>query len=84
MPTSKQWLLLFISIAALCLAPVLDVAQSTSTSGSINGTVTDPTGAVVPDATVEIHNPVSHFDQSTKRMLWEASAFPMCLSIPIT
>ena len=25
----------------------------------------DPTGAVVPNAAVEIHNPVSHFDQST-------------------
>jgi len=40
-------------------------AQSSSNSGSINGTVLDPTGAVVPDATVEIHNPVSHFDRST-------------------
>ena len=40
-------------------------AQSGGSSGSINGTVLDPTGAVVPNATVEIHNPVSHFDQST-------------------
>jgi len=40
-------------------------AQSGSNSGSINGTVLDPTGAVVPNATVEIHNPVSHFDRST-------------------
>jgi hypothetical protein len=40
-------------------------AQSGSNSGSINGTVVDPSGAVVPNATVEIHNPVSHFDRST-------------------
>src|ERR1700689_3628881 len=40
-------------------------AQSSSNSGSVNGTVLDPSGAVVPDATVEIHNPVSHFDRST-------------------
>lgn len=40
-------------------------AQSGSNSGSISGTVLDPTGAVVPNATVEIHNPVSHFDRST-------------------
>ena len=40
-------------------------AQSAGNSGSINGTVTDPTGAVVPNATVEVHNPVSHFDRST-------------------
>ncbi|MGB8912990.1 MAG: TonB-dependent receptor [Candidatus Sulfotelmatobacter sp.] len=40
-------------------------AQSGGNSGTISGTVLDPTGAVVPDAKVEIHNPVSHFDQST-------------------
>jgi hypothetical protein len=40
-------------------------AQSGSNSGSINGTVLDPSGAVVPNATVEIQNPVSHFDRST-------------------
>jgi hypothetical protein len=40
-------------------------AQSGGTSASISGTVLDPTGAVVPNATVEIHNPVSHFDRST-------------------
>jgi hypothetical protein len=39
--------------------------QSGGNSGSISGTVLDPTGAVVPNATVEIHNPVSHFDRST-------------------
>jgi hypothetical protein len=40
-------------------------AQSGGSSGTISGTVLDPTGAVVPNATVEIHNPVSHFDRST-------------------
>ncbi len=40
-------------------------AQSGGSSGSISGTVLDPTGAVVPNATVEIHNPVSHYDRST-------------------
>ena len=32
---------------------------------SISGTVIDPTGAVVANATVEIHNPVSRYDRST-------------------
>jgi len=41
-------------------------AQSGGSSGSITGTVLDPTGAVVPNATVEINNPVSHYDRSTK------------------
>ena len=40
-------------------------AQSSGSSGSINGSVSDPTGAVVPNAEVEIRNPVSGFDRST-------------------
>ena len=39
-------------------------AQSAGNSGSIDGTVTDPTGAVVSKARVEIRNPVSGFDRS--------------------
>ena len=31
----------------------------------MTGTVVDPTGAVVPNATVEIHNPVSGFERTT-------------------
>jgi hypothetical protein len=40
-------------------------ASAQSGGGSISGTVLDPSGAVVPNATVEIHNPVSAFDRST-------------------
>jgi len=40
------------------------VAQSAGNSAPVTGTVVDPSGAVVPDATVEIHNPVSGFDRS--------------------
>lgn len=39
-------------------------AQAAGNSGSVTGTVADPSGAVVPKAVVEIHNPVSEFDQS--------------------
>jgi hypothetical protein len=39
-------------------------ANAQSNSASINGTVLDTSGAVIPNATVEIHNPVSHFDRS--------------------
>jgi hypothetical protein len=52
-------------IAVLLLTGVCAYAQSGGTSGSINGTVLDPTGAVVPSAVIEIHNPVSQFDRST-------------------
>jgi Carboxypeptidase regulatory-like domain len=48
------------------VVPVYVAAQSAGTSGSITGTVVDSTGAVVRNATVEIHNPVSGYDQGTK------------------
>jgi hypothetical protein len=40
-------------------------AQSGGNATSVTGTVVDPSGAVVPSATVEIHNPVSGFDRIT-------------------
>jgi hypothetical protein len=40
-------------------------AQSAGNSTSVTGTVFDPSGAVVPNATVEIRNPVSGFQRNT-------------------
>jgi Carboxypeptidase regulatory-like domain len=40
-------------------------AQQIGGAGTVEGNVTDPTGAVIPGATVEIANPVSGFHQST-------------------
>ena len=40
--------------------------QAQSNSGSISGTVTDPSGAVVPGATVTIENPVSGYLRTCK------------------
>lgn len=42
------------------------MAQGGGTSGTISGTVTDPTGAVVPGATVTIVNPVSQYERTAK------------------
>jgi hypothetical protein len=54
-------------VVAFCFAiAVYAAAQSAGSSGSITGTVVDSSGAVVANATVEIHNPVSGYDQSTK------------------
>jgi len=39
-------------------------AQSAGSSTSVTGTVFDPSGAVVPNAAVEIRNPVSQFDRT--------------------
>jgi hypothetical protein len=43
---------------------VLSYGQSSS--GTVRGTVLDPSGAAINGATVEIQNPVSHYDQSVK------------------
>ena len=53
-------------MVVFCLALGLHVyAQSGGSSGSISGTVLDPSGAVVANASVEIHNPVSGYDRTT-------------------
>src|SRR5580700_10405204 len=54
-----------LAAAALCFAVTMAGAQSAGNSGSLNGSVVDPTGAVVAKATVEIRNPVSGYDRST-------------------
>src|SRR5258707_15015171 len=50
--------LLIVSYLALGLAAN---AQSAGNSTSVTGVVVDPTGAVVPNVSIEIHNPVSGF-----------------------
>ncbi|HUB49756.1 MAG TPA: TonB-dependent receptor [Acetobacteraceae bacterium] len=49
-----------------CIAADAGATQSGATSGTIGGAVTDPTGAVLPGATVTIQNPVSQYQQSVK------------------
>jgi hypothetical protein len=53
-----------LSLAAV--STILSCAQSISVgSGTIRGTVLDPSGSAIPGATVEIQNPVSRYDKST-------------------
>ena len=40
-------------------------AQNAGNSTTVGGTVADPSGAVIPGATVTIHNPVSQFERTT-------------------
>ncbi len=56
----KSWVLIAVTAMAVSAA-----AQSGGNSTSVNGTVVDPSGSVVVNATVEIHNPVSQFDRTT-------------------
>jgi hypothetical protein len=54
---------LFLGVAGgLCWSGAS--AQTGTTSGTITGTVSDPTGAVVPGATVKILNPVSQYERT--------------------
>ena len=55
---------LIVMIVALPFAAVSASAQS-GNAGTIRGTVTDPSGAVVPNATVHLANAVSEFGQTT-------------------
>jgi hypothetical protein len=52
----------------VCLAsPVATYAQSSSAnSGTVRGTVLDPSGAAIMGATVEIQNPVSRYNKSVQ------------------
>jgi hypothetical protein len=54
------------SVVIVCFGMlVLPVVVRAQGGSSISGTVVDPSGGVVANATVEIHNPVSGYDRST-------------------
>ena len=57
--------LLGILMVLMCLLVPAGIANAQSNSGSISGTVVDPSGAVVAGAPVQIHNPVSGYDRTT-------------------
>jgi hypothetical protein len=52
-----------VSLLFLALASPAALAQSAS--GSIQGTVTDPSGAIIPGAQIELQNPVSGYNRTT-------------------
>ena len=60
-PILNRFSLLLFSLALLVTG---SLAQGTS--GSLTGTVTDPTGAVIPDAAVQLVNPVSGYERTTQ------------------
>jgi hypothetical protein len=56
-----------LSFALLFLfSAIFWTVQAQSNSGSISGTVTDPSGAVVPGATITVENPVSGYLRTAK------------------
>ena len=72
-------------LLVVVLSSILSVyAQSGGSSTSVTGTVVDPTGAVVGNAAVVIHNPVSGFNPSPLRITPANSASPIFRLIPTT
>src|SRR5579863_6438667 len=51
-------------LVCLCISALPGIVHAQN-SASISGTVTDQTGAVIPKATVEIHNPVSGYARTS-------------------
>ncbi len=65
----KKYPYLFPNTVAPAIAVALMFGASSaiaqSASGGLSGTITDPTGAIVPGVTVEIANPVSGYSRTT-------------------
>ena len=60
---TKLLLCATFALTVTCIAPLY--AQTTSAnSGTIRGTVQDPSGAAIPGAAVHVQNPISHFDHA--------------------
>ncbi len=65
MPAFHKTLLCAFFGVIYCLAIGANAfAQSAGNSTSVTGTVADPSGAVIPNASVEIRNPVSGFERT--------------------
>jgi hypothetical protein len=58
------WVSSLVFIVVVFLFCHTAAAQTSSSSGTIQGVVTDPTNAVVAGAKVQIHNPVSGYDRT--------------------
>ena len=65
MRISMKAVLLFSSLIFIGVVFLFCIQASAQTSsGTLQGVITDPTNAVVPGASVEIHNPVSGYDRT--------------------
>ena len=54
----------FVLLALMTGSTMTRAALSQSTSGSVSGTVTDPSGGLVPNATIRLSNPISGLARS--------------------
>ncbi len=66
MPSIYGKLFKTLPLAALFVAAIVGHAAQSGNAGAVRGTVTDQSGAVIPDATVRLKNTVSGLDRSVK------------------
>src|SRR5271170_6729572 len=57
---------LAVAALSLLIGSLVSAQSISSGSGTVRGSVLDPSGAVVKGATVEIQNPVSQYNRSTQ------------------
>jgi hypothetical protein len=56
----------FLNLVGLALLASSPIFSQSISSGTVTGTVTDPSGAVISDAGVQLRNSVTGYEQSTK------------------
>ncbi|MCA1613415.1 MAG: carboxypeptidase regulatory-like domain-containing protein, partial [Acidobacteria bacterium] len=61
----KKWLAGFVSLAMLTMSLSMPLTAQEPTGG-VEGTVTDPSGAVVVKASVTVRNPATNFSRTTE------------------
>jgi hypothetical protein len=54
-----------LALVCLAVSPAASVRAQSGSAGTVHGTVTDPSGAVIPGATVHLANSVSGFARTT-------------------
>jgi hypothetical protein len=64
--SQRRGILAALSVLIFFLAVPGLFAQSAGNSGTLHGTVTDPSGAIIPGASISIVNPVSGYSRQTK------------------
>ncbi|MGC1460706.1 MAG: TonB-dependent receptor [Terracidiphilus sp.] len=75
MPNIRGTILRILPLLALIVTALSLPAQS-GNAGAVRGAVTDPSGAVIPNATVHLTNAVSEFDQTTSTDAAGQFSFP--------
>jgi len=60
----RAFIAVLLCVLGLLIADGVAQAQ-TGNSTPVSGTVADPTGAVIANANISIHNPVSGYDRTT-------------------